>query len=244
MPVTKRSEVDIGLAVKAWLEKQGWTVYCEVRHGEIRADIIARKGHKLWVIECKQKRSQGLIQQARNWILFSNMTSVATWKRTRGDGGNFICLLRKFNMGHIEVDKTDFQCDEVIQPNGNDYQVSFRNCLLNTLREEHKTFAPPGSQGGSFTPENKMYRDIQELIAKAPEEGVTIDEILAHIRVPSTSKFGIFGRSDLARDGIIKAWKLQKLPGVTMLKVQKSRLNMKRITKVPTFFPNPKEVAA
>ena len=55
-------ETELGKPIEKWLEKQGYSVSCEVRN----CDIVARKGDELLIIELKTRFSLDLVYQAVN----------------------------------------------------------------------------------------------------------------------------------------------------------------------------------
>lgn len=242
MPVNKRSEVDVGVAIMGDFKRRGFQCYSEVVFNGVRLDLVCVEGEKITTVETKQHRSRTLLKQVLSRQEFSHNTVAATLA-AYSTAEWFTQVLIDNDIGYMTVDRHTLHCDYPIQPNGNSPDRHLVDDLLNTLRKEHQEFAPPGSQGGSFTPENKMLREIQNVVAKFPE-GISIDDLVESIRVGSTSKYGIFGSRKMATEGIPKFKKAGSLKGVQMINQRISKLAMKQTPKILTFYPNPKEVAA
>lgn len=137
------SEQHLASVVVKWLQAEDWDVYQEVQLGGDRADIVARRGRVLHVVEVKKTFSLALIGQGLGWIGHAHLVSVAAPvpPGARGTG-----VARRLGLGIIDV-----------QPNGWAHllarpsflrQISPR--LSESLREEHKTFAPAGNATSSF----------------------------------------------------------------------------------------------
>ncbi len=236
MPVTKRSEFHIREAVIEWLEKQGWACYREVVLDDKRADLVARMGNKLWVVECKQLRAKKLIEQAIHWSRFSDMTSVATWK-WHSDTAGYADKIKRLGFGYISVTKNKQLCDHEFLPLGNSANPFDVSALLNALDKRQRT-SVPGTQGGHHTKWRAMCQDIESFVRE--HEEATMAQVLEAIKVGS--RYGIFGSKELARTGLLKAVKGNYLHGVSMT-IREQRHTTKKVAEyIPTFYP--KEVAA
>ncbi len=55
-------ETELGKPIETWLEKQGYSVSCEVKN----CDIVARKADELLIVELKTRFCLDLVYQAVN----------------------------------------------------------------------------------------------------------------------------------------------------------------------------------
>ena len=73
-------ETTLARAVVAHLEDAQWDVYEEITlrgGGAPRADIVARQGPLLWVVEVKQSLSLAVLEQALHWLPYAHFVSIA-----------------------------------------------------------------------------------------------------------------------------------------------------------------------
>lgn len=79
MTETVNTEALVATRTMRWLTEMGWDCYPEFQppHGPGRADIAARKGPLLWIIEAKKTLSMDLMRQAVGWIDEAHFVSVA-----------------------------------------------------------------------------------------------------------------------------------------------------------------------
>lgn len=100
----KRVETDVARPVVQWLEELQWDVYQEVMVGQggARADIVAKQGHLLWVVEVKTTLTFDVVEQAHNWLDRAHYVSIAVpWAKTHRNMAQRICRL--FGIGMLEV---------------------------------------------------------------------------------------------------------------------------------------------
>ncbi len=71
------TEVELARPVVAWLGDLGWEVFQEVSAGGSVADIVARRGPVLWVVEVKRSLGLSLLGQAHAWKRRAHRVSVA-----------------------------------------------------------------------------------------------------------------------------------------------------------------------
>jgi hypothetical protein len=184
--INKVKEIDIARPVVEYLKNLGWVVYQEVQifSGGPRADIIAKQGNILWVVEAKTTLTFSVVEQAEKWLTHVHRASVAV-PSTKRRSGSYMqeFLLRHFGIGLFTVNKGYRQgCDwsnyvsEGLSPRLN-RKVHMTDRIINALSEEHKEWCPAGSNGGGyFTPFSRTRREILYFVKKNP--GCTLKELI------------------------------------------------------------------
>ena len=178
IPRWPTSEADLAALVVAWLERECWDVYHEVSIGQT-ADIVARRGPVLWVIETKRSMSLSVIGQAQRWAAYAHLRSVAV-PVSRGGAGRDMAheVCRRWGIGVIEA-----------RENGNVMELvaarfarpRYGEGLSSTLRPEHKTHAVAGTtSGGRWSDWRGTCRELQREVESDP--GVTLRDALKRIR--------------------------------------------------------------
>lgn len=162
----KYSEKDLAAIVVSDLTEQGWEIYQEVETGWGRADIVAKNGNILWVIECKMSFSLAVIEQAWNHIRSHKSHFVSVAVQVSKHVGKFaeeIC--KRFGIGILSVNLNRESMTEKARPN------FYRKANGLELHEEQKTWCLAGSQsgGGHYTPFKATVRDLVDLVRKHPE---------------------------------------------------------------------------
>lgn len=172
-------EVELAEKVVAYLEEAGWDVYQEVAYGGHVADIVAvvRSGKTkiIQVIECKTSLSLAVMSQAWFWRIHTNYCSVAVPKRRYTNASSFAGIVcRRFGIGVIRAE--DWRIDYDVAP-------SFRrkrSACLESLREEQKTYAKAGTNGGGhYTPFKATCQNILKAVIKNP--GIQLKELIAEL---------------------------------------------------------------
>lgn len=197
----KCSEQDIAAVVVAWLEALGADVYQEVTVSGGVADIVARVGVEIWIIEVKTSLSIALLVQAMDRRRLAHRVYVAApISRTIRD---FVALARETGIGVLGVVTGNFESTwRYDQPQVREECPSQRwNSrpvrLGADLRPEHKTHAKAGAIGGGgrWTP----FRDTCEQLARVVrrEPGISLKAAIEEIKHHYTSKAG--ARSSLAK---------------------------------------------
>lgn len=178
----KHNELEIATAIIAWLTDNGWDVYQEVQPRQFsrRADIVALKDEKVWVIETKTSLGLYVIAQAYYWNVDYRSVGVPGGKRADDVSRGFAkIILRKFNMGLFEV-KQMFSnyvltAHNVIEPKQNEHLFD-KSVILGALTDEHKYLLPAGSKGGGYVTEYRLsIEKVKEFIKNNP--GTTMLEI-------------------------------------------------------------------
>jgi hypothetical protein len=209
------SEAELAAAVVAYLEHDAWDVYQEVRpfrDGGI-ADIVAVRGHLLWVIETKLSLSLDLLAQAEWWTSWAHLVSIAIpgrEQRPRSKTYHYARMCaRRDGVGILDVYHRDYGpriIEGFTQPPL--HRKALTSCLRRCLDEGHKTHAPAGTKaGGIWTP----FRDTCERLMRhvAENEGTTlkaaIDAIDHH-----------YSNNQSARSSLRRWLDEGKVPGVEM----------------------------
>lgn len=172
-------EVDLAKTVINWLQDQKWDVYQEVQifgGGEI-ADIVAKQGPLVWVIETKMSLSLAVIGQAYGWLHYANYVSVAvpTGKRRIGFAAH---ILRIHGIGLLRVNQyeTDWS-SSVLEVEHPVLQRHVGKCLSEVLNEGHKTYAEAGnSEGKRWSPFKQTCLEIYRYVRV--NEGCTLKDVL------------------------------------------------------------------
>lgn len=172
-------ETDLAKKVIDWLQDQKWDVYQEVQifgGGEI-ADIVAKQGPLVWVIETKTSLSLAVIGQAYDWLHYSNYVSVAvpTGKRRIGFAAH---ILRTYGIGLLRVNRYETEwsssVSEVEHPI---LQRRVGKYLSEALNEGHKTYAEAGNnEGKRWSPFKQTCLEIYRYVRV--NEGCTLKDVL------------------------------------------------------------------
>jgi len=146
-------EVDLARKVIEWLEDQKWDVYQEVQPGQgwNIADIVAKQGPVIWVIETKMTLSLSVIGQAYEWLPWANYVSVAVPAEKRRIG--FAArVLKDYGIGLLRVNQYESEwsssVEEKVHPAFRRHTGNARDYVLNALKEAHKTYAEAGNNKG------------------------------------------------------------------------------------------------
>lgn len=188
MAKAKAVETDVAAAVVDFLEVQGYDVYQEVPlvyDGGIRADIVAKRGHELTIVETKTSGSISLLYQAMERRRLAHRIYVAVPVKARelkevlAELG--IGLLR-VNIGALGLD-TD---TEYARTYVTEVLVSRRwntrpLALASKLKPEHKTHAAAGSRtGGHFTRWKETCEQLARVVAVEP--GLELKQVILGLR--------------------------------------------------------------
>lgn len=185
-PVDFATEAELAGAFMAHLEQLGWDCYPEVsvNRGGSRADIVARKGALIWVIEAKLRFGVDVCDQAKAWIGWAHYISVLV-PGGRGERNPVLTdWLRYRGIGLIRAEKETYRRPA---------SVEFNNCVPGRLHRsahkqakyiaEHlhpdmKRFAP-GTNGGYSSPWRRTMDASVSYVLQYP--GCTLKDIVANI---------------------------------------------------------------
>lgn len=203
----KHSEADVAAVAIGWLESIGGDVYQEVElvARGVRADIVARVGAELWIVETKTRASLELLGQVMERRRFAHRVYAAA-PHTSGTFGD---LCTELGIGaisvHVGTDATydRSHCDVVVESRRwNTRPVK----LASRLRPEHKTACAAGSPtGGHWSRWRDTCAQIERVVAANP--GIYLGTALGMIKHHYASLKS--ARGSLARD-----IERGKLPGV------------------------------
>lgn len=204
----KHTEADLAAVVVGWLQDSGATVYQEVECPGGVADIVARVGPELWIIETKLHLSLALLIQAMDRRRLAHRVYCAgPYTRTLRD---FAGVCREVGVGLLEVSIGD---DGYGHPRVREAAAAQRwNSrpveLAKKLRPEHQTHAAAGTNGGRWTPFRDTCEQLRAIVERNP--GVPLGDAVASIRDHYSSKAA--ARSSLA------TWiAANKVPGVQIV---------------------------
>ena len=175
------SEAELGEAVAAWLEVQGWDVYPEVQifTGGARADIVATRGRYIWVVECKRAFGLAVIAQADAWRRFSHLTSVAVPGARNSDSryfGERVCLERGIGIIHPRPTLPAEQWDRWGYKPPALRRAADTAQLRSRLDPGHKRHRPGNADHSYHTPFRATCERLAELVKRSP--GLTIREAI------------------------------------------------------------------
>jgi len=227
MKPRKVEEKDIAAAVVEWLEQQGFEVYQEVSTGYAsrRADIVAVKDDRKWIIETKTSFSLDLLEQVYQWARHKSAHRVSVailrrcdHKRRRSEERQIdSVLLRHFGIGLIHCNvyhqtsiKLHIDIEEMIEPA--DIQVD--PWFEIKPHEGHKECAEAGAKAGSagggyWTPFKQTCDNLREYMKQ--HDGCRIMEAVKGIEHHYSSDRSAAGnlREMIAR-GIVQGLKLER----------------------------------
>lgn len=183
---SRESEQSVAEVVVAHLEALGADVYQEVEVRGGVADIVARVGAELWIVEVKTSLSLALLVQALDRRRLAHRIYIAApYSRTHRDVAD-ICA--ELGIGLIKVRAGDPDSRWSSEwPNVMTVVESRRWNrrpveLAAKLRPEHKTHAKAGAvgAGGRWTP----FRDTCEQIARVVTDtpGITLKDAIGRIK--------------------------------------------------------------
>ena len=165
-------EIEVARAVIVYLADLKWEVFQEVTGAGGRADIVARQGSIVWIIEVKTKFGLPVIGQAKGWVPHAHLVSVAT-PSYPGELGKDVCRL--FGVGILSasgIHSDGSGTTEVLRP-----RLNRKPWKIPMLCEEHKTYAEAGTNGGGyFTPFRRTIRLVEEQVRLHP--GITVKTLV------------------------------------------------------------------
>jgi hypothetical protein len=207
-------ETDLAKKVIDWLIDQKWDVYQEVQFcgGGNIADIVAKQGRIIWVIETKMTLSLSVIGQAYEWLPWANYVSVAVpaGKRRIGFASQ---VLKTYGIGLLTVNQFDHDwnspVDEIEHPT---LRRPIRDHILNTLNEAHKTYAEAGNaEGRRWSPFKETCSQIYRYVKV--NEGCSLKDVLTSVKHHYTS-------TATARSCIPKWAEAGEIEGIKVVKEQ------------------------
>lgn len=213
------TEQQVAELVVAYLELLGADVYQEVEVSGGVADIVARVGAELWIVEVKTTLSLALVAQAMERRRLAHRVYIAA-PRTRNQR-EVTPLLAEIGVGFLEV-SPGAEGVAVVgfgygQPAVRELVESRRwntrpVALAQDLAPEHKTHARAGAvgAGGRWTP----FRNTCEQLARAVRDvpGITLKAAIDGLRHHYAS-------NSAARSRLAKWAEAGKVPGVRLQRI-------------------------
>lgn len=182
------SEEELAARVVAWVQAQGWETFHEVQmhtYGR-RADIVARCGNHLWVIETKRSLTFEVVEQAHSWHTWAHLVSIAVPEAKRDRSVMAYRFCASLGVGVIEV-PTDARSLSLIRvrvpPQLERIQGKLRgphNWLAKSLREEHKESVPGNDASKFFTPYQNTCNELRRILHEHPD-GILMAQALKNI---------------------------------------------------------------
>jgi hypothetical protein len=192
----------VAKGIIGYLADLQWEVFQEVTGSVGRADIVARQDSLIWIIETKTAFGLPVIEQGKRWIPHAHLVSVATPSHV-GEFGKEVCRL--FGVGILSSGRTYSDgsgTTEILRP-----RLNRKPLRLPKLCEEHKTYAPAGTNGGGyFTPFNRTCRDVLNVVTRAGE-GMPLKKVIDMVDHHYSS-------NSTARSCMRKWIECDKVPGV------------------------------
>ena len=164
-------ETDVGAPVVAWLNADGWEVFQEVKASlkDSRApvaDIVAKRGPVLWIIECKKHLGTAVLDQLIYWNRrhMANFYSAAT-TTGKANPESIDFILQGFGIGTIYV-----RDDEVTVGTNPKFQRHGKwQGIEQFLHEDQKTRLAAGSKGGNVsTPFQRTCDQLRNMVKAGP----------------------------------------------------------------------------
>ena len=198
------SERAIAQSVIAWLQVQHWEIYPEVQPGagSPRADIVAKQGGRIWVVEVKTSLSLAVIAQAWWWLPYAHWVSVATRSARHGKGRSMAMhVLEWKGIGLIEA--SDGIVHQDLSP-ALHRRIDTRY-LGECVGPGHQEMGVAGSQHSYWTPYKATCQRVLAYVQKNP--GCTMRELVDSIRHHYSS-------DTTARSCLLGWISVHKVPGV------------------------------
>lgn len=184
-------ETDLFEPVKGYFLERGYEVFSEVLVYSWRADVVAKQGNIITVIELKTKMSLDLLEQASRWLYHAHYVYCCIPKPKHYHLNSYArkCLIRDgiglltvdFDGHYIDLDY-DFEEDfnkpfvrEEFSPKLN-RKICTNWSLF--LTEEHKITLPGGSKGGGYiTPYKRTMEEVRRILKSYPT-GISLDDLV------------------------------------------------------------------
>lgn len=179
----KVSEEQVAAVVVDWLESQGYDVYQEVElsAGGARADIVARRGPELTIVETKTSASLALLYQAMERRRNAHRIYIAVPVPAH----DMIDICKELGIGVLRV-RINPEYEQRWNPTRCDEELASRRWnarplkLASRLRPEHKTCARAGAPtGGHFSRWRDTCLQLSRVVAAQP--GITLRSALQSV---------------------------------------------------------------
>jgi len=205
-----KSEADMAQVIVRWLTDQHWEVFQEVqvKPGGARADIVARQGKLIWIVECKLSFGLAVLEQASYWLGRANLVSIATPRRDFGaftkramSGMGLGAMVARSRGGGSQS-----AVIEVIRPR----YLRRRTVTWSHLAEEHKFYAQAGNRRSTFwSPFKQTSQTLRATVEQHP--GILFRDLLRTIKTHYASV-------QSARSSLLKWIEGGQIEGVRLLR--------------------------
>ncbi len=179
------SEAELAGALMEHLQQLGWDCYPEVavNRGGTRADLVARKGPLIWVIEAKLRFGADVLEQARKWLGHAHYVSVLVPRISSPQGRTVLTeWMRSNGVGLITADKETWSRQPEIAFETRLVLPKLHRCahrkakyIAEHLHPDMKRYAP-GTNGGYSSPWRRTMDAAVQYIHLKP--GCTIKEVV------------------------------------------------------------------
>ena len=197
-----KSEKQVAAPLVTWLEHHDWEVHQEVQMqtGGPRADIVARMGRLIWIVEVKRSLSLSLLDQVAQWHGYGNYVSAAAWQARP-------CFFLERYLGYLGIGLFRVDYGGVGQIIGPKLVRQRSDQLARCLCEETRTWAKAGAtcQDEWFTPYRRTCRAVLQAVSQDP--GITTKQVMERITHH-------YENEQSARSSLLQWVRAGKVPGV------------------------------
>jgi hypothetical protein len=176
----RESEASMAEKLVTWLKDQKWRVYQEVATRSApsaRADIVARRGPLVWIIECKVRFGLDVLGQAFHWRPYAHLVSVAVMPSNHRQTEFLLQVLADYGIGYLTVYGSG-SIHEDVRPA---FRRRIDERLKNKLRKEHETYAKAGNAlSHYFSPFKGTCIDVLAYVQQFP--GCTLKQLVENVQ--------------------------------------------------------------
>lgn len=214
----KPPEAALAAVVVRWLESQDADVYQEVAVLGGIADIVAKVGAEIWIVETKNAFSLALIAQGIDRRRHAHRVYIAAPHTKSLHEVEMLC--RELGIGCLVVSTpSTYEPEGRVQMRCDSRRWNTRPvAIAGKLRPEHKTAAPAGVANGAgrWTPYRDTCRQLAHVVAVEP--GITLKDAVERITHHYASRHS--ARASLVRwieAGKVNGVRLERRDGKTCL---------------------------
>lgn len=204
---TEGPEERMATVVVTELQRQGYAVYQEVStgYGGKRADIVARLGPIVTVVECKASLSLRLLDQLLGWRgQAHHIIGAYQAGRGRNTAVSEFCRHQGFGLWFAGVEGIE----EVLAPRFNRTAHIAHTVACLSEAQRSGQYAAAGSKGAYFTPFRRTTDLLRSAVRDTP--GITLREALGSIAHHyANARSGMSSLPDLIRKGLVPGVRLE-----------------------------------
>lgn len=181
-----KTEAEMASVIVNWLKAEHWEVFQEVRlsYGEHRADIVARMGKIIHVIETKLTAGMDVLDQALFWRRYAHLVTIAYPRPKTQKMPIFFRICEDYGFGRIQVDG-DLDHPHISYSRGTVLR-KIEPRLSESLVEDQKICAVAGTKGGYWTPFYNTCREVSRFVKV--HNGCSFKELMDGIETHYSSK--------------------------------------------------------